>query len=515
MGRIGAAVAWLPVGLAGLVLFGQIEGSAAGSRRPFGGTIQVPVLDALTRTDPILIASESEWLVARQLHETLFRLNAKGQLVLALAQEMPRIADDSREFVVQLRPDATFHDGTPVTSQEVIGSWERLLSPASRSPHWWLLAQVQGAVGYRLGRLTRVSGLEPINKLSLRIRLQSPSPEFINALAAVPTAVLPGKVLRNKESPDAHPPGAGPFQLASEQEPGRFALVPFAGHCIGRPFLDRVTFRTFDSPRDAGMAFELGRVAVSWLPSGRSGSSARAVEGPVNRQVFLVISPRRLEKSPEGLRRAVLDAVDRSSLANYLVGDRGGPADELLVFEPRPTGSVGPRPDPARARKYFEALAVERMGMPAMLEFIVRQDLPDDRAAAERIQVNLVDVGASVFVVPLEPEEYRQRVAEDRYDFRLERPLPLVRSTQLQLIGMVARIEGERAVEELEPVLAGLPREGGRTGILRERARGTLARVNWLPLFVFGRQAFVQERIRDYRLGVSGLADLAEVWSTQ
>lgn len=514
MGRSGVVSSRLPCWLAVVLLAGLAGGAGASARKPYGGSLEMPVLDSLLTTDPVRIRSESEWWAARQLHETLFRLEPDGSLSPALAQEVPELGASGTEVVIQLRPDATFHDGTPVTAHEVIGSWERLLRAANGSAHWWLLAPIRGATGYRRGRLTRISGLEPINKLTLRIRLQLPCPEFLTALAAVPTAILPGRVLRAAAQVDPHPDGAGPYRLVNDDDPAVLELVFFAGHCLGRPYLDRFVMRSYASARDASLAFELGRADVSWRPPSRRSGELRVVTSPHNQQLFLVVNPQRLAQSAEGFRRALDSAIDRKSLANYLVGDHGRAADEILVIYGSASGAAGPglAADPAAARAFFKSLAVQRMGLPAMLEFIVRDDLPDDRVAAERIQVNLVDVGASVFVVPLAVQEYERRLLEGRYDFRLERPLPLVRGLELQLLGMHAQIEGEQAVEDFQQALANTPCDSSRAGILRERARGYQTRNHWLPLIVFGRQVFIGGRVRAFEPGGQGVADLGEVW---
>ncbi len=482
------------------------------SRKPFGGTFEVPVLDSLRTTDPARVKSESEWMVSRQIHETLYRLHPDGRVVPALAQSMPRASSGGAELVIQLRPNSTFHDGSPVTTKEVIASWERLIESSTGSGYWWLLAPIKGAVAYRRGKITRITGLERINKLTLRIRLDLPTPDFTAALTALPTAVLPMRALKKKGHMVPHPQGAGPFLVSAGGDSGVMELHPFGGHWRGRPYLQRVVLRSFDSPRNALLAFELNQVDLGLRPPSRRAGEVRAVDGPANRQVFLVMNPKRLAGFTEGFRRALMQAIDRRSLAEYLVGERGGAMDEILVFRGSDREARELTPEPSKARAYFQGLAIKRMGLPAMLEFIVREDRPADRSAAERIQVDLVDVGVSVFVVPLKHQVYEERIREERYDFHLARPLPMVSSPELQLLGMVARVDGDQAVEDLLKSLARLPFDGSRPGIIRERARGYQVRTSWFPLFMHSRQVFVRDSVRGLRSGVDGVTDLAEVW---
>ncbi len=504
--------------LVGLALCAWSSVTKPANRRPFGGDLRIPMVETLETTDPARITSEIEWLVARQLHETLFRVTADGELAPALAQSLPQVSQDGLELLIQLRPGLVFHDGSELTAGDVIASWHRLLDPATGSPHWWLLAPVKGALAFRQGKLTRVSGLEKVNRLALRIRLRFKMPDFARALAAVPTSVLPATARRRIGADPGHLSGAGCFGLPKEQAAGEFGLVPALKHWRGRPYLDAVVFKAFEDPKKADLAFELGR--VDWaVGKPRRASDFTPWSGPVDRQVFLVVNPALLASYPEGLRRALLQAIDRQALANYVYGDRGRAADELLLGQKDQDASLATPPDSAGARAYFKehylGKAAENLlktGALPKLKFIVRRDRPGDLATAERIQVDLMDVGVSVIVLPLPVDEYRKQVVAGDFDFRLARPLGLAGTAEMQLIGAVARIQGEAAVEELLAALARLPQDGSRAGIVRERARGYQVQIAWLPLLVHGRRLFVRDVVRALGPAPDGRADLCDVW---
>jgi len=504
--------------LIGFALLSWSSVTRPANRRPFGGVLRIPVIETIETTDPARITSEVEWLIARQLHESLFRVTADGGLVPALAQALPQESEDGLELLIQLRPGLIFHDGSEVTAGDVIASWHRLLDPATESPHWWLLAPIKGALGFRQGKLTRISGLEKVNRLSIRVRLRIKVPDFPRALAAVPAAILPASARRRTGAGANHPTGAGCFGLPKERTGGEFGLVPELRHWRGRPYLDAVQFKDLEGPKKADLAFELGR--VDWaFGKPRRASDFREWAGPVDQQVFLVVNPKLLANYPEGLRRALLQAIDRQALANYVYGDRGRAADELLLSQGLQGASLTTPPDSAKARAYFKehylgkaAEDLLKRGALPKLKFIVRRDRPGDLATAERIQVDLMDVGVSVIVLPLPVGEYRQQVAAGDFDFRLARPLGLAGTVEMQLIAAVARIQGEVAVEELLAALARLPEDGSRAGIVRERARGYQVQVAWLPLLVHGRRLFVRDVIRGLGPAPDGRADLCDVW---
>ncbi len=498
--RLGACLAL------GLVVLGA--GSQAATRKPYGGEVSLAHLEDVRGSDPARLETELELEIARQLHETLLRCPAAGAPRPGIAIAVPRPSDEGLEVTLQLRPDARFHDGTAVTSAELVASWERLLRPETGSRHWWLLAQVRGAVAFRRGKLTRITGVEPLNRLSVRLRLEAPAAGLLEALCAVPTAPVSQRVLHRRGAPEAHLSGSGPFQLADLGTDG-LSLKPFEGHWRGRPFLEKLSWRSFASQRDAALAFELGRLHL--LRQAPLGRRADLEVASVGRATFLVIHRGRLEDAPEGLRLALEGAIDRRSLVEYLLGEAGRPIDEALILD-ADGAAPSPRTDLTTARGYFQKLTLQRLGLPVRLEFVVRAWRPIERAVAERVQVNLLDAGAAVSVVPLDREAYALRLAEGNYELRLETPLPLVRDPELQLIGLVAQAQGEEAVEDLLRTTTAMPGGPSRAGMIRERARHPRLLPDWVPLFVHAPRAARQPGLRGLARDASGSLDWADAW---
>jgi len=69
-------------------------------------------------------SNESERLVFRQLYETLVRVDCNGRVVPGLAMSW-RLSIDGRTWILALRPDARFSDGSPVTSAAILALWSR------------------------------------------------------------------------------------------------------------------------------------------------------------------------------------------------------------------------------------------------------------------------------------------------------------------------------------------------------------------------------------------------------
>jgi hypothetical protein len=68
--------------------------------------------------------NDSERLVFRQIYETLVRVDCKGRVIPGLASSWRR-SIDGRTWIVTLRPESRFSDGTPVTAPGVVALWSR------------------------------------------------------------------------------------------------------------------------------------------------------------------------------------------------------------------------------------------------------------------------------------------------------------------------------------------------------------------------------------------------------
>ncbi len=492
--------------------------TASGARRrPFGGQIKIPVISEIRTTDPARVFTEEEFEIAKQLHATLYRMSPDG-FVPVLAQELPRMSEDGMEMTVKLRPGLQFHDGSSITAGVLISSWERLVRRETASPYWWLLAPVKGVPTYRAGKSTRITGLERVNRLTVRIRLGFRFPGFIEVLAALPTAPLPTAFIKAPGNLSAHPPGSGPFAWDTAVSAGdEWMLKSNLSYPQGRPFLDRIVFARYPSLKAADLAFQLGQVQLTYFRSTRLVGRQLMDDGPRTSALYLALNADRVQKLPEGYRHAVSSAIDRRSLVRYLVGDRGIPTDELISGDAGELDEHELVGDPKRARDYFKQLVVKAGGLPPVLVFLVCRSEPLERAVAERIQVNLVDVGVVVSIVNLERTEFESRLAQGNYDLYLAKPLPLIRSPQLQLLGVLAEssIGGgdvENAVTGLLRSYSALPTDDNRDAVVREIARRYRARLLWLPLFRYGRRIYSSESVHGLARDAMGGVSLEEIW---
>ncbi|HUF27710.1 MAG TPA: ABC transporter substrate-binding protein [Gemmatimonadaceae bacterium] len=124
---------------------GQPRLGAPGADRPsecligdraatIGDTVTMALAEPTLPGDRAWPRSASERMVAAHLHETLVRVDCDGRVRPGLARSWRR--EDLRLWVLTLRDDAAFADGSPVTARDVQASW-------ARHPAWALPATIR------------------------------------------------------------------------------------------------------------------------------------------------------------------------------------------------------------------------------------------------------------------------------------------------------------------------------------------------------------------------------------
>ncbi len=134
---------------------------------------------------------------------------------------VPELADtwavslDGTVYTFHLRPDARFHNGKPVTAQDVIYSWERAADPKLNSDTvLTYLGDIVGVKERQAGQAASISGLQAIDDHTLQVSIDAPKPYFLQKLT-YPTAFVVDRA--NVESGSEWyrtPNGTGPYRLA-------------------------------------------------------------------------------------------------------------------------------------------------------------------------------------------------------------------------------------------------------------------------------------------------------------
>ncbi|HSG17676.1 MAG TPA: peptide ABC transporter substrate-binding protein [Anaerolineae bacterium] len=166
--------------------------------------------------DPALSHSGAGGLLGA-IFSGLVTLNTELQVEPELAAGWD-VSDDGTVYTFYLRPEATFHDGRPITAEDVIYSWERAAAPEMASDTvQTYLGDVVGVADVLAGRAEHVSGLRAIDDHTLEVRIDAPKTYFLSKLTYPVSYVVDRQ---NVSQPDwqRRPNGSGPFTLQAWED---------------------------------------------------------------------------------------------------------------------------------------------------------------------------------------------------------------------------------------------------------------------------------------------------------
>lgn len=97
-----------------------------------GGVIDVATIGEPPTLDPMASTADLVGIVTQHIYETLYTFGADWGVTPLLAAELPTISEDGLVYTIPLRTGVTFHDGSAMTSADVVASLQRWMTIASR-----------------------------------------------------------------------------------------------------------------------------------------------------------------------------------------------------------------------------------------------------------------------------------------------------------------------------------------------------------------------------------------------
>jgi oligopeptide transport system substrate-binding protein len=210
------------------------------------GELRLPGPNPIT-LDPALVtdAGSSRYIV--EIYSGLVGFNQDYEVIADLAEELPEPeenADGSVSYTFTIRSNAVFHDGRPVTADDVKYSLERSADPQTGSTVASIyMRDVRGALDKIRGRADEISGVEVVDERSIRITLDEPRAYFFQEMTYPVYYVVDQNEAENDPSDFWRDPnGTGPFELENWELNQTIELVRNEEYYLDPPAISRATF---------------------------------------------------------------------------------------------------------------------------------------------------------------------------------------------------------------------------------------------------------------------------------
>jgi peptide/nickel transport system substrate-binding protein len=214
---------------------------------PFrGGYISEGIIGAPRFINPVLANSPVDMDMTALLYSGLMRKNADGTLSVDLADGY-EVSQNALTYTFTLRDEIYFHDGKPVTADDVVFTINKAKDSVLKSPrkiNW------EGTTAVK------------INDKTIEFTLKQPNPAF---LGNATLGIMPKHIWDNSpielNSANTSPVGSGPYKIKSSAKEGSgiinsYELTAFDKFALGQPYIKKMDFHFYQNEEDMVNALE-------------------------------------------------------------------------------------------------------------------------------------------------------------------------------------------------------------------------------------------------------------------
>jgi oligopeptide transport system substrate-binding protein len=182
--------------------------------------------------DPSLNSSVDGATYVQHVFEGLMKFKTKEgsvdvDLVPGQAVAEPEISKDQLTYTFTLRDDILWSDGEPVTAENFVYSWQRIVDPATAADYGYIINMVENAMEIQAGEKDKSElGIKAIDEKTLEIKLVSPTPYFLELCAF--SSLMPLRedvVAGNDQWTDGNYIGNGKYKIESWTHDDNIVMV--------------------------------------------------------------------------------------------------------------------------------------------------------------------------------------------------------------------------------------------------------------------------------------------------
>lgn len=312
-------------------------------------TLVIAAQSAPTAMDPHFHRSNSNNAVLRQVFDPLLDFDTAGRIVPRLAEAWRAVDDLNWEF--RLREGLRFHDGTPLTPEDIAFSFARL-------------PLVLNSPGSFASAVRTVASVTVVDPRTIQITTREPTPFLDAELTSV--LILSRRLHEGATTADFNTGramiGTGAYRHVAYEQGNQLEVVRNPDFWGGRPAWDRVRMRFVTNPGSRTAALLAGdvdlidgvatqdvarlstdpRLAVFGVES--NGTAYLFPDGARDRAPFITDRQGRpLDRNPlrnRNVRQALSLAINRQGIVERLLAGQGTPAEQFAA-----PSAIGRAPD--------------------------------------------------------------------------------------------------------------------------------------------------------------------------
>lgn len=345
----------------------------------------------------------------RLVYSSVLSSNEDGSFAPDLAAELPVRSEDGLTWTIKLKEGVTFHDGSPLTAEDVVFSYETAADPKN------------GAVW--LSALTYMKSVEATDATTVELKLTEPYAYMESRLAMIPIIADETKYATNDTYATTEN-GSGPYTMASLKRGDAINLKKNAKYFGEEPPFETIQFKIV--PEDASRVARLLNGESHIVPNlptdqvdlvKKRGANAETVKDSITRLFLYPSMNADRPTSNVDYRLAIAYAADRKRIVDQVYAGAGRPNSTYLtygtLYHDEELGlTFGDDPDLAKAKEHLAASGVDK----SRKLKIIAVNKPSVVSAMTILQANLKEIGIEATVDTQEVAGFFSALVSGEYD---------------------------------------------------------------------------------------------------
>tara|TARA_B100000508_G_scaffold60333_1_gene47308 strand:+ start:346873 stop:348468 length:1596 start_codon:yes stop_codon:yes gene_type:complete len=320
------------MGLGAIFALGELRDQIVEVVPAHGGSLTEGVVGSPRFVNPLLALSDTDRDLVELTFAGLMGVDKEGNLIPELAESYT-LSEDGLTYTFIIKESATFHDGEPVTAEDVAFTVSKLQDPLIKSPK----------IANWLGVQTEVLDIR-----SVSFTLTEPYAPFLEnaTLGIIPKHIW--KDVPSEEFPFSQfvvePIGAGPYKVTNVQRNNsgilkEYNLRAFDEYALGKPYINNISLKFYGNESSLQKALARGEIesAHSLIPENLP-KDLKVVTGPYLRVFGVFLNQNENEVlSSIVVRKALSTSLDRQKIIDTVLSGYGTPLTSPLPGIPATT----------------------------------------------------------------------------------------------------------------------------------------------------------------------------------
>lgn len=376
-------------------------------------TLHLSISSYPSRLNPLLATDSASSNIADWVFASLLKYDKDANIVGDMAEDF--YFKNPKTLIFRLKKGLKWHDGKPVTAEDVVFTYETINSPTVFTPY--------------TSAFRTVKSVKALDRLTVEVLYKKP---YFKALETWMMGIIPKHLLENEKDLmtaafNQHPVGSNSYEMDGFDISRDIELFAYESYLPHRPYIDRVLYHYVQDPSTEFLmlkSFQLDLGSLTPLQLDRQIDESfrehyRIIEEAAHTYSYLGFNLKRPPFDNLNVRRALNYAIDRNELVDILFFGHG-----KVCNGPFLEGALGfnaavktPKQDIAKAKALLKEAGFDERN-PLRLTITTNANNPTRKYAAIIIQNQLQKAGIEAKIRVMEWQSFLGRAVHAR-DFDL------------------------------------------------------------------------------------------------